>query len=226
MFLEFINQSYFVIFNAIALIVSLKNYAKYFDTVLKYLPIIIAYSLINELLGYFLLYYPSFRVFLDFEDSQTNHIIYNIYDLIFFPFFYFVYWNLITNLKYKKLILKGAIIVVLGYVINSYFQNPMNYGLYYAYAIASAMLIFCIFLYFLDKRDQNEKLFQHYNLVFWVSVGLFTLYLFSPILMLIGYYDPSIWHDYNFQTFHHLLIILMNILFIIGFIISRKRAFQ
>ncbi|MFT6796651.1 MAG: putative membrane protein YpjA [Maribacter sp.] len=69
MFLEFINQSNFVIFSAVALIISLSSYSKYFDTVLKYLPIILAYTLINELLGYFLLYYPSFRVFLDFEYS-------------------------------------------------------------------------------------------------------------------------------------------------------------
>lgn len=180
----------------------------------------------NELLGYFLLYYPSFRVFLDFEDSQTNHIIYNIYDLIFFPFFYFVYWSLIPNLKYKKLIVIGTVVVVLSYIINSYFQNPMNYGLYYAYAIASAILIFCIFLYALDKRNQNQSFVQPYNLVFWISSGLFILHIFSPILLLIGYYDPSIWHAFNFQTFHHLAIILMNILFIVGFIISRKRAFQ
>lgn len=226
MFLEFINQSYFVIFNALALIISLYSYSKYFDTVLKYLPIIIAYTLMNELLGYFLLYYPSFRVFLDFEDSQTNHIIYNIYDLIFFPFFYFVYWSLISSIRYKKLIAIGAVLVVLSYIINSYFQNPMNYGLYYAYAIASAMLIICIFLYLLDKHNQNKNILQPYNLVFWVSLGLIILHIFSPILLIIGYYDPSTWHDFNLRIFHHLLIILMNILFIIGFIIARKRAFH
>ncbi len=108
MFLEFLNQSYFVIFNAIALIISLKTYSKYFDTVLKYLPIILAYTLLNEILGYFLLYYPSFRVFLDFEDSQTNHIIYNIFDIIFFPYFYYVYWSLISHQRFKKFITIGG----------------------------------------------------------------------------------------------------------------------
>ena len=180
----------------------------------------------NELLGYFLLYYPSFRVFLDFEDSQTNHIIYNIYDLIFFPFFYYIYYSLTSNLKYKKLIIIGTVIVVLSYIINSYFQNPMNYGLYYAYAIASLNLIFCIILYLLNKHSQNQNIFQPYNLMYWVSLGLFILHVFSPVLLLIGYYYPNIWHAFNFQIFHHLLIISMNILFIIGFIISRKRAFQ
>ncbi len=225
MFLEFINQSYFVIFSAIALIISLSTYSKYFDTVLKYLPIILAYTLINELLGYFLLYYPSFRVFLDFEDSQTNHIIYNIYDLIYFPFFYFIYWSLISNIRHKKLIARGAVLVIFSYILNSYFQNPMNYGLYYAYAIASFILIFCIALYIIDQHNQNKNILQPYNLVFWVSLGLLILHTFSPTLLIIGYYDPDNWHNLNLQTFHHLVIILMNLLFIIGFIKARKRSF-
>jgi len=224
-FLEFINQSYFVIFNAIALIISLSTYSKYFDTVLKYLPILIAYTLINELLGYFLLYYPSFRVFLDFEDSQTNHIIYNIYDLIYFPFFYYVYWGLVSNSRDKKLITFGAVLVVLCYILNSYFQNPMYYGLYYAYAVASAVTIFCVVLYFIDQHNQNKPILQPYNLVFWVSLGLLILHTFSPTLLIIGYYDPDNWHNLNLQTFHHLVIILMNLLFIIGFIKARKRSF-
>lgn len=225
MFLEFINQSYFVIFNAIALIISLSTYSKYFDTVLKHLPILIAYTLINELLGYFLLYYPSFRVFLDFEDSQTNHIIYNIYDLVYFPFFYYVYWGLVSNSRDKKLITVGAVLVVLCYILNSYFQNPINYGLYYAYAVASVVTIFCIVLYFIDQHNQHKPILQPYNLVFWVSLGLFVLHTFSPTLLIIGYYDPDNWHNLNLQTFHHLVIILMNLLFIIGFIKARKRSF-
>ncbi len=225
MFFEFINQSYFVVFNALTLIVSLKTYGKYFDTAFKYLPIIIAYTVINELLGYFLLYYPSFRVFLDFQDSQTNHIIYNIFDLIYFPFFYYVYWKLITNSQYKKIIFMGAILVFTGYLINSFFRNPMNYGLLYAYAIASAFLIFSIVLYYFDKRHKKINFFQPYNLVFWVSIALVIFFTFSPFLLLFGFHNPDVWYKLKFQTIHHFLIILQNILFIIGFIKCRKRAF-
>ncbi|MGB3142585.1 MAG: hypothetical protein WBB24_00610 [Maribacter sp.] len=225
MFLEFLNQSYFVIFNAIALIISLKTYSKYFDTVLKYLPIILAYTLLNEILGYFLLYYPSFRVFLDFEDSQTNHIIYNIFDIIFFPYFYYVYWSLIPNQRFKIFITIGGVLMLCAYLANAYFQNPMNYGLYHAYAIASLVLVICIFLYFWEKYEQNKVIWQKYNLVSWVSLGLLTLYSFSPVLLLIGYYDSKTWYDFRFQFVLHSLIIVMNIFFIIGFILSRKRSF-
>jgi len=206
--------------------ISLKTYSKYFDTVLKYLPIILAYTLLNEILGYFLLYYPSFRVFLDFEDSQTNHIIYNIFDLIFFPYFYYVYWSLISNLRFKKFIAIGGVLMLCAYLVNAYFQNPMNYGLYHAYAIACLILVVCIFLYFREKYEQNQVIWRKYNLASWVSLGLLTLYTFSPLLLLIGYYDSRTWYDFNFQFVLHSLIILMNIFFIIGFIISRKRAFE
>lgn len=226
MFFEFLKESYFVVFYALTLIVSIKTYGKYFDTAFKYLPIIIAYTLINELLGYFLLYYPSFRVFLDFQDSQTNHIIYNIFDLIYFPFFYYAYWKLIKNIKYKKIVFIGAILVFTGYLINSFYKNPMNYGLFYAYAFASAFLIITIILYHIDKSDEKSKFLQPYNLVFWVSIALVVFYTFSPMLLLFGYHQPEVWYTYKFQTIHHLLIILLNILFIIGFIKCRKRAFE
>ena len=226
MFLEFLYQSYFVIFNALALLISLKTYSKYFDTVLKYLPIILAYTLLNEILGYFLLYYPSFRVFMDFDDSQTNHIIYNLFDLVFFPYFYYVYYNLITHPRFKKIIAIGGGVMVCSYLVNAYFQNPMNYGLYIAYAIASLILILCIAFYFWEKYIQHNTIWQKYNLAFWVSLGLLPLYSISPALLLISYYNSKIWYEFEFQFILHSLIILMDILFIIGFSICRKRAFQ
>lgn len=226
MLIEFIKSNSHIIGYVITLIISLKAYGKYFDSVIKYLPIIITYTFLNELLGYYLLHNPNFYIFKDFKGLTTNHIIYNLFDLIFFPYFYYIFWSLISNIRYKKYIAIGSMVVVVGYLINAYFQNPMNYGLYYAYTLASYFLIFCIVLYFIDKKQTNKKIIQPYNLVFWLSLGLSILYIFSPIFFLIAYLDENSWHVYNLGTINHILIVLTYSLFCIGFVKCRKREIQ
>ena len=83
--IEFFSEQYILIVYLVALIVSILHYKKYYDTLMKYLPIIIAYTFFNELLGYFIRYTDDFA-FLSTE-TKNNEIIYNLYQLIFFIFF-------------------------------------------------------------------------------------------------------------------------------------------
>ncbi len=219
-FLDFFYQNYFLFAYAITLVISLYNYRKYFDTRLKYLPVIIAYTFFNELLGYMIRYYPNFSLFEDLKQSPNNEIIYNIYDVVFFSFFYCLYWKLIVNLVYKKWICSMAILSLCAYVVSCFFQNPIMKFLYYAYAIASWGLIFCIILYFKDKKHP----LQTYNLAFWVSLGLLVFFSVAPYLLLVGYLDYPTWVKYNFRIVLHVFIILMYTLFSIGFVRSTKKV--
>lgn len=223
--IDFFQRSYFVFAYGITLVLSIIAYPKYFDTHFKYLPALIAYTLLNELLGYFIRYYPDFSFFPNIQDTKFNDIIYNIYDLIFFPFFFYAYWNLIKNKKYKKWIRNASILAMLAYLISCFFQNPTYTTLFYANAFASWVLLFIIILYFKDKHERSLPFVQPYNLVFWVSIGLFIFHLFSPFLFLIGYLKYQLWLDYGLRTFLHVIIILMYISFCCGFFISRKKAF-
>lgn len=222
--IDFIQRSYFVIAYGITLILSMVTYRKYFDTHFKYLPAIIAYTLLNEILGYFIRYYPEFSFFPNFNDARINEIIYNIYDLVFFPFFYYVYWKLIDNEIYKKWIRNLGILAMFTFPISCFFQNPTHTTLYYANAIASWVLLLCVVLYFKTK-GKNKAFIQPYNLVFWISIGLVVFHVFSPFLFLIGYLRYDIWLDYHLRTFLHILIMIMYLVFCIGFIINRKKAF-
>lgn len=224
--IDFILRSYFVIAYGITFILSIVTYQKYFDTQFKYLPAIIAYTLLNEILGYFIRYYPDFSFFTNIEDARVNEIIYNIFDIVFFPFFYYSYWQLVENKKYKKWIRNLGTGAMLTFPISCFYQNPTYTTLYYANAIASWVLLFCIILYFKEKQKNNNTFKQPYNLVFWVSIGLFIFHIFSPFLFLIGYLKYDIWVDYNLKTILHMLIIIMYSCFCIGFIISRKKAFN
>ncbi len=223
--INFLAEYYFIPIYFISLILSIANYRKYFDTELKYFPMLIAYTFLNELLGVLIREYPSISLFEKIEDSSYNMVIYNLYSVIFFCFFYYVYWKLIENKKYKNWIFKGSLVVLASFVISCFFQNPLNIDLFYAVSISSWFLVFCIVLYFLDKRLKKEKLVQKHNLVFWVSLALFVFYTIFPVLFLIGYLNYDLWLKLELRTVLRTLIIIMHGFYCIGFLISRRKAF-
>jgi len=225
-FWGFISKNYFMIGYALALIVSLATYKKYFDTALKYFPIIIAYTFLNELLGFLVKEYDEISFFQNLRYSNINEIIYNIYAIIFFLFFFYVYWELIDNSKYKKWIIVTSVLTLLAYAISTFFQNPIETNLFYATAIGSWSLIFCIILYFKDKANKNIKLYQPFNLMFWISVALLIFYSTFPIIYIIGYTAYELWEKYDLIILLRVLIVVMYSLFIIGFIKGRRRAFS
>lgn len=208
----------------IAWVVSILNYRKYFDTTLRNLPIIIVYTFFNELLGTFIRFNESFAFYS--EQTDTNQIIYNVYIVIFFFFFFFVYRRTITRQIFKKIILRAGIITLLAYVVNSFFQSPITHDLIYANVIGSISLLLCCILYFIDLNPPFQWKRDKYNLMIWVSLGLFLFYLFFPYLLIIGYLRFDIWQQYDLRTVLRILIVLMYSLFCIGFIISRRRAFR
>ena len=144
----------------------------------------------------------------------------------FFCFFYFVYRQLIHNRSYKKWIIISAIISLLAYLISTIFQNPLETNLYYALAISSWLLVFCIILYFKDKAQQQQELFQIHNLMFWVSLALLVFYTVFPVIYVIGYTDYETWIKYELRSVLRVLIVIMYSLFIIGFMKGRRHAFR
>ena len=224
-FILFIEENYFLISYGITLGASLVYYRRYFDTVLKYFPILIAYTFSNELLGYLVKTYSQFSFYDDLRFSAFNEILYNIYAVVSFAFFYFVYWKLIKNKKLRKLIFIGSVLALLSYVISLFFQNPVDTNLFYATAIGSWVLVFCIILYFLDKFDNQQKLIQPYNLMFWVSLALLVFYSALPILFIIGYTNYEIWENYQLKTVLRIFIIIMYSTLTIGFFKGTRHRF-
>ncbi len=223
---SFFSENFFLPVYLFTLILSITTYRKFFDTQLKFFPILIAYTFFNELLGVLVRRYSDFSFFKDIKHSYVNDVIYNIYSLVFFGFFYWLYYQLIHQSNPKKWVIRLSIIVGLTYLISCLFQNPLETNLFYAHALGSWALLFFVFVYL--KNLQPKLTFQRdkYNLMFWVSIGLICFYSLFPFLFLIGYLRLDIWEKYYFRTILHFLIVVMYALFCIGFIISRRRAFR
>lgn len=202
------------------------TYGKYFDTALKYFPLIIAYTFFNELLGYFIRYQDGFAFFSKEELNSANGLIYNIYEFIFYGSFFYIYWKLARNSIQKKGILALSIISLLSYIINSFFHNPIHIILYWASAIASISLFIIALEYLIGLKNIQEGRLQKYNLMFWVSLSIAIFYFIFPILSIIGYENYELWEKLKLRTVLKILIVVMYTLFGIGFIMSRRRAFR
>ena len=213
--LEYLKSSFFMIFYPVALLVSVKNYRYYFNSVLKYLPIIIGYTLLSELLGLFIRDFDGIQIVSEIEYSYANNLIYNIYDIVVFTYFFYIFWKTFRVALHKNVIKVGASFYFLVTLINPFFQDFFIFPQVYASSLGSLLLVICIFLYFKEiKQNQQNK----DELLVWLSIGLFIFHFFFPFIMFIGDLNYQLYKALNLRQIHHLLICAMYTCFIIGFI--------
>jgi len=224
--LTYLKDQFFIIAYFITWVVSVATYRKYFDTALKYFPIFIAYTFFTDLLGYFIKYNDNFQFFSDNRYSSLNIIIYNIYQLVAYLFFYWVYYRVIQSVRYRKMIRYGLVVTLTTYAISLFFYNPFYKGLYIAETVGSWVLLMCILLYVLEKRKEESAYPIVRNLLFWISLGNFIFYLFTPYMFLLGSFDDKLWFKYPIQKALFVLIAFMYGSYTLGLILSRRKAFR
>ena len=224
--IDFLLSSFYIPIYVIAWIVSIVTYKKYYDTVMRFFPAFIAYTFFTELLGYFIITFDEFSFFEEEKYAWHNVVIYNLYSVVTFMFFYWIYWKLINSNTYKKVIAIVAGCTLISFLVSAIVQDPMHIGLYYADIIASYSLLLSIILYFKEKRKEGASFVQKNNLMFWISIGFFIFYLVFPHLYFVGFEMPEIWIKYNFRTILQLFIIIMYTLFCIGFLYGKRKDFR
>jgi len=223
---DFLKSNYFIVFYFVVLIVSIIKYRNYFDTALKLFPIYLAYTLITELLGYFIITFEEFSFFEDEAYSWNNVVIYNLYAVLTFIFYCWIYYQIIKKSSYKKYIKWGGLSILFSYVLSGYFQGILQTGLFYSDLIASIFVLFMIGLYFKERRNPDKSFIEPYNLMFWVSIGLFVFHTFFPILYTTGFLKPEIWIKYHFRDLLKALIMISYSFFLIGLVLGKRKAFN
>jgi hypothetical protein len=218
---EFIKENYFLVFYAVALVLSIIRYSRYFDSLLRYFPIIIAYTLISEILGFLIKEYEDIQIVYLEGYSFYNLLIFNIFDIVFFLYFFYVYRNVAIEIKFKNWIKYGAILFIICSVLNPFFQDFILYPQLIGSTVGSVILIISIILYFLDKKTIIYVPIYR-NLLFWISMGLLIFYTFYPFILLIGYFHYELYLNLRIRQVHHILIAIMYLSFIFGFIFMRR----
>ncbi len=217
----FLFNNYFMFFYALALVLSLFSYRKYFDSVLKYLPIIIGYTLFSELIGYIIREYDDIQIVYLEGYSYYNHLVFNILDIVSFLYFFYVFYKSISNIKFKKIILYGSVLFIASSVINLFIQDFKLFPQMLAFTIGSMVLIACIIMYFINLKS-NQTLPNKHNLLLWISIGLLMFYSLYPYILYAGYFDYELYLKFHMRQIHHLLIALLYSCFILGFLFMRR----
>jgi len=222
--IDYILEHAYLLVYAATVVVALWRYPRYFDSIFKYLPILLMYTFLTELLGNIIKSNDDYDFVLSDVLEYNNWLVYNIYDIIFFLYFLYVYWLSIENIKYRKLIKVGGVLVIMASIINLFtadFQTQFQMITYFTGAIA---LIISIVFYFRELKSTKGKWLIQTNLLSWLSIGILVfLSGYLPIIIL-GHFNIVSGENYIIiRRFHLLLILIMYACFIIGFLrMSRK----
>lgn len=222
--LDFIKYDYFIIVYGITWFISLVTYRKYFETSLRYFPILISYTFFNELLGSVIIQNESIQLIFGYDGTNHTALIYNIYHLCFFLFFFKIYWKAASEIKQKNNIKYGIYTYAIIEVINLFLQNPLIESLIYGYLFGVLLLIYCILNYFKEVFKVFKIKTLKFSLLFWISIGL--------LIFHVIYFPLKIFREFNYELYepfrnlHLISIVVMYTFFSIGFIKSRKRNFS
>lgn len=224
--IDFLLNQFYLPLYLLTWIISLLRYRRFFDTALKYLPILIIYTFFTELLGYFIKYNDEFQFFSDGRYAWHNVIIYNIYQVVFFIFFFEVYRKLVQKPAFKKQIHYLSVFCLLVYVINAALRNPLHYQMTYAHIIGSVIMLYILGIYFREKYLEETLYPLKFNLMFWVSLGLTVFYTFFPLILIIYLLNLNIEIQIYFRPILLTSIAVMYSLIIIGLLAGKRKAFR
>jgi len=201
------------VFQVAAAIFAILFRNKYFETPLRYLYLILIYSSFNELGAWLYAQYFDY-----------NALLYNIYNTIFFLYFFYVYSQYVARKNHRNWIYIASFLFVLVCIANAIFKNFVQWPQVTAYIVGASFLIFCIILYFIEILTTSKILNVKQHLLFWVSVGLLLFYVgYIPIKITRLYFANKMDLLLTIKTVHILLIIIMNACFILGFIWTTKK---
>ena len=220
----FLQNSYIPIYG-IALLLSLYRYPKYFDSILKYLPILFIYTFLNELLGRLIRSYDEFSLISNEVYSDYNWLIFNVYTIIFYLYFYYVFWCHIENKRSRKIIYWGAILFLVTSIINAFIQSFNMIPQVYGYVFGGLVLIYCLVSYFKKFFSIPKDFGAKEDILFWLSVGLLIFYVGYLPIKVIRYVNTmgGLASPLIIKRIHLSLIIICYSCFIIGFVRMKKR---
>lgn len=223
---KYLSNHFYLPLYLITWVIAVVRYRKYFDTPLKYFPIIIIYTFFTELLGVIIKYNNNFQFFSDGRYAWHNVIIYNIYQVVFFIFFFEVYRRLTKKQAIKKQIRYLSIFCISAYVINALVYNPLHNQMTHAHIFGSLMMIYIVILYFKEKHHEGLAQPLKFNLMFWISSGLMIFYTLFPIVSIIYLLNFDIGIQIYFRPLLLTAIVLMYTLINIGLIVGKRKAFR
>lgn len=196
----------------ITIIIGLYHYKKYENSPLKYFLWFLCYGFLTEMAG----------VYISTILKLPNHIVFNIYALVQFEFFLWLFYKYIKTMKYKILVKIFSAFIILFFVINSLFIQDISKTFQSYFLLSgSVLLMFIVILFFIEIMSSDAILKVKNLLIFWVAVGILLFQLgFLPVFIATKYINYS-----NGPTYGYILVILnfiTSLCYSLGFIWTKK----
>lgn len=205
-----ILENTFMALYVIVFIISLYKLPFYRDTSLKYLPLVLLFTIIAEVTGK---YYGS-----------PNVVVFNIYYVFYFSLLYYIFMRSIDQEKFKKYIKIAIVIYWIFYLRDLMFIDIFEKSFTPSYLAGAGVLIFCIILYYISILQSSLVLVVKNDLLFWVSVGLFLFYIgYLPIKILRTWFYEYDKFFVILQVIQFSLVTVMYLFFLTGFLWMTKR---
>ena len=166
----------------VTLILALYRFRKYFDTPLKFFPIIVCYTLITELLGYFIRKYDEYDIFFNEMYARYNVPIYNIYNIVFYLYWFYVFGSYLRNESTRHHYRTGVLLFIAVAVINPIFQDFFLGPQFYTYIAGAVLLFVYILSYLWQQFNLGQGFLAKQDLLSWIGLGLLVFYIgYLPI---------------------------------------------
>ncbi len=208
---------------AVALVLSIMRYRWYYDSVLRNLPIIIAYALLGELLGFLIREVEGFQIVYKEGFSNYNSLVFNIFDIVFYLYFLYVFWKTFRKPIHKKFAYYGAALFILASLIDPFFHDPILYPQYFGIAVGSTALVGSALFYLGELKSEKGKIPAQRNLMFWICIGIIGFHTLYPIIMMVGLLNTELYMKLNLRYLLHIAITVMYGCFALGFLRMQGR---
>ncbi|HUS01451.1 MAG TPA: hypothetical protein VMY77_06980 [Chitinophagaceae bacterium] len=151
--------------------------------------------------------------------KQSNHFIENIYLVISFSFYFFLFYKTLETKKYKIIVMAFLTVFLLCAFLDLFFINGFYFFNTYSSSVGSILIILSCLIYFSHLFTSDRLLNYFRTPMFWISTGL--LFFFTGSLVqnsLIRYFisnkiDPG-------GRIYYFIMVTLNILLHTAFIIS------
>lgn len=139
--------------------------------------IVLIITAVIELLG--ALFQNEFLVF--------NNIVYNIYTLLLFLSYFYLYFLLNKKSRTRWMFNTSLFAAVwLGEWI--YFQNLQHTLFLFAYSAGSLLLLSNVYVYIMDRLNSSDVADIERSRYFWISIGILVFYIpFLPVFLGVKY---------------------------------------
>lgn len=205
-------------FELIAFIVGVFYFKKFSDSYLKYFLFLLGAVVIVEFSIWILQSYAAIL-------PAYNYFIYNVVTSIQYIYYFSLYYKIMTDAAYKKLIKWFMILFLVSLVINFVFLQKLSVdGVFHSYtfSLGAILLIASIGLFFAETLKTDRVLYFKRYLMFWISIGLFTFYTsIVPLILIINFLPKEVPPDI-IVAIMFILNLMMYSCFTLGFILGKK----